>query len=280
MEGPGDAEIHDLGVPVAVDHHVLGLEVTVEDAQPVGLGQSVRDLLGDGQHLGFGEMSRPPDEAFEVLAGHVLHGDEMKLPNLAQVVHAADVGVGDLAGELELVPEALDRPLVGGDLGLEELERDILLDLLVKDLVDAAHPALADLLDDFVTVGEGAAALEGNSGRLEGQRRPKGLLALAEEGQPALGAVVRLGGVIELTPRASHLDLDLKRRLFRISTQGVSVNKSYARKAESVAGITGENHRRRVGRRCAPSPRTPGTSPVGSPVGKSRRFPFRPFLGH
>ncbi len=82
VERPGDAEIHHLGVPLAVDHDVLGLEVAVDDAQPVRLGQPLGDLLGDRQRLGLGEMSRPPDEALEVLAGHILHGDVVHLPQL------------------------------------------------------------------------------------------------------------------------------------------------------------------------------------------------------
>ena len=62
--------------------------------------------------------------------------------------------VGDLPGELELVVEALDRLPVRGDLGLDELERDLLVELLVDDLVDPAHAAVAQLLDDLVAAGE------------------------------------------------------------------------------------------------------------------------------
>ena len=44
--------------------------------------------------------------------------------------------------------------LVESDLGLDELEGDDFFDLLVEDLVDLAHPAPAQLLDDLVTAGE------------------------------------------------------------------------------------------------------------------------------
>ncbi|MBP1768180.1 MAG: hypothetical protein H6P98_2295 [Candidatus Aminicenantes bacterium] len=47
-ERPGDAEVHDPGVAVAVDHDVLGLEVAMDDTLAVGFGQPFRDLAGDG----------------------------------------------------------------------------------------------------------------------------------------------------------------------------------------------------------------------------------------
>ncbi len=131
------------------------------------------------------------------------------------------MGMGDLAGELELVPEALDRPQVGGDLGLEELERDILLDLPVEDLVDPAHPALADLLDDLVAVGESPAPLQAERGSLQGQSGTEGrLLAFLKKGEAALGAVVRLGGIIELATGAFHLDCGLDRLGFKDINSG------------------------------------------------------------
>ena len=102
-----------------------------------------------------GQAGRHPDHALEVLAGHVFHGDEMGPFGLAEVEHPADVLVPDLPGEPELVPEPLDRLLVRGDLGFDELEGDLFFDLGVEDLVDPAHPALAEFLDDLVAAGEG-----------------------------------------------------------------------------------------------------------------------------
>src|SRR4030042_2007609 len=46
---------------------------------------------------------------------------------------------------------------VRGDFGFNQLKGDFFLDLGVEDLVDLAHPALAQLLDDLVAVGEGGA---------------------------------------------------------------------------------------------------------------------------
>ena len=68
LDRAGDAEVHDPGVAVAVDHDVLGLEVAVDDAQPVGLGQALGDLPGDGDGLADGQGPDPVDEALQVLA--------------------------------------------------------------------------------------------------------------------------------------------------------------------------------------------------------------------
>ena len=126
----------------------------MDDAQIVGLGQALADLLGDGD--GFAGRERPAffDQPLQILPGYILHGDEERLALFMELVHPADVLVGDPAGELDLVPEALDRPLVPGDLGVEELEGDLLADLLVEGAVDDAHPAGAELLDQLEPSGE------------------------------------------------------------------------------------------------------------------------------
>ena len=111
---------------------------------------------------------RPVDEALQVLAPDVLHRQEESFPLFVEIVHAADVLMPDLAGDLELVAEALGRPLVGGDLGLDELEGDFLVELGVVGPVDLAHPPGAELLDDLVATGEQRPTSKLVSRRLEG----------------------------------------------------------------------------------------------------------------
>ena len=47
----GLAEVGELGVASAVDHHVARLEVAVDHAAGVGVGQSLTDLAGQAQRL-------------------------------------------------------------------------------------------------------------------------------------------------------------------------------------------------------------------------------------
>ena len=73
---------------------------------------------------------------------------------LVELVHPADVLVGDPAGQLDLVPEPIDRLLVEGDIRMKDLEGDLLADFLVVGPVDDAHAAGAQLLDELEPPGE------------------------------------------------------------------------------------------------------------------------------
>jgi hypothetical protein len=72
----------------------------------------------------------------------------------SQIVHPADIPVGDLAGQLELVPEAGDRLLIAGDIRSDDLDGDLFLDLYVEGFIDLAHAAMAELFNDLVAAGE------------------------------------------------------------------------------------------------------------------------------
>ena len=154
LERAGDTEIHDVDAAALVDHDVLRLEVAVDDAVAVGLGQAPGDLQGDRHGPAGRQLSDLADEALEVLAVDIFHGDVGRALRPADVEHAADILVDDRAGRLELVAETLDRLGVGGHFGPEELQGDLLVELGVVDLVDPAHAAAAELLDDLVAAGE------------------------------------------------------------------------------------------------------------------------------
>ena len=154
LGGAGDAEIHDPGAALAVDHDVGRLEVPVDDPQPVGLRQAVADLSGDRQGPGRGERPHHLDDALEIVARDEFHGDEIGPLAVPEVEDPADVLVGDPPGQLELVAEALDHLLVGAERGHEDLEGDGLADLPIQGLVDPAHAAAAELVEDPVPPGE------------------------------------------------------------------------------------------------------------------------------
>ena len=69
--------------------------------------------------------------------------------------------MGDLAGELDLAPEALVRPLVHRDLGSDRLQRDALTERQVLGLVQLAHAAARDEADDAEPVAQQIAGAEG-----------------------------------------------------------------------------------------------------------------------
>jgi hypothetical protein len=86
----GQAEVHDLHMPLGRQHHVGGLQIAVDDRPPMrfleGLGQLVRDLdrLADRQQA----LARA---GLQRLALHVLHRDERPPVGLADLVHLANV---------------------------------------------------------------------------------------------------------------------------------------------------------------------------------------------
>ncbi len=95
-----------------------------------------------------------------MIPAYFLAGAGSRRPVIGDVEDAADVGVGDLARQLDLAPEAFDRQTVGGDLGAHRLERDALAQLEVLDLVDLAHAALRQEASHPVAAGDDLAGGE------------------------------------------------------------------------------------------------------------------------
>jgi hypothetical protein len=93
-------------------------------------------------------------EPLQILSGDIFHRDVVDEVGLAQVVHPADVAVGDFPGEFQFVFEPLDRLFLDADFGADQLEGDHLADLMVVDFENFAHAALAELFDDLVPAGQ------------------------------------------------------------------------------------------------------------------------------
>ena len=98
----GQAEVRDPHVAAAVDHDVGGLQVAVQDAAVVRGGEARADLARDLERLVRRQPADAPQQRREVLAVHVLHREEVLAVHLADVVHAADVRMRDLARDPHL----------------------------------------------------------------------------------------------------------------------------------------------------------------------------------
>jgi hypothetical protein len=137
--------------------------------------------------------------------------------SLHQLVHPADVLMADLAGELQLVAEPVDRFLIRSDFGLDDLQGDLFLKLEIKGSIELAHPPLAQFFDDLVSPHEDRAQTQflggGTQGHSTGGRSFGG-----EELGPALPAEPLGIGIISLTFRTLYLSLcDFSTFLFFIS---------------------------------------------------------------
>ena len=137
-----------------LDHDVLGLEVAVDDALLVRGGEALRDLLRDLDRARERQRAGRAQHLRQRLALDERHRQVLDAVDLAEVVNADDVLVGDLAREHELALEALLELLRGGRIRLrgraDHLDRDRDAELVIERLVDGAHAAGAEQLDDRV----------------------------------------------------------------------------------------------------------------------------------
>ena len=161
---PGQPEVGEPNLPPAVEHHVRGLQVAVQQALRVRGAQPLGDLARHVERLVEREAPDAPEQRREVLSVHELHREEVLPLGLSDVPHAADGRVRHLARGAHLGVEPLDAVAVGLEGGRQELERDRLLELEVVGAVDLAHPAAAQQAHDPVAIGEDRSRHEAISG--------------------------------------------------------------------------------------------------------------------
>ena len=145
----GQAEVQDLHPTVAGDHDVLGLEVAVDDARVVGLGQPARRLRRELQ--GAPRHQRAfAQELAQRLSLHQLHRDVADAVRGADLVDRHDVGVVEGRGRARLLLEARQPVRIPGGRAAEHLDRDRAPEREVAGTVDVAHAARTELLGDLV----------------------------------------------------------------------------------------------------------------------------------
>jgi hypothetical protein len=161
----GESEVHDDGLAALVEHDVLRFEVAVDHALVMRGSESGTDFSRCFEGFVGGEASDALEEASEILTVDILHRDERLAVHFADVVDAADIRVGDLAGDPHFGVEAFEYSL--GDSGFgEEFEGDWLREGEIGGAVDLSHSSAAEESDDAVAaIDEGAgeeAAVIGN----------------------------------------------------------------------------------------------------------------------
>ncbi len=153
----GQTEVDDVRLPAALarplDEDVGRFEIAVDQAVRVRGIDGVGDALEDLHELAGWQ---PAGDRPEVGAVDELHCDVAAIALLADLVHLADVVMGDARLELRLALEAL--VLLGID-RREQLERHGPAELLVAGAIDLAAAAAADqVLDDVAAVASAQAA--------------------------------------------------------------------------------------------------------------------------
>ena len=148
----GEAEVEDLHHPVAGDDQVRRLDVAMDDAAAVGLGEAKGDLRGDIQRLL--DAQRPAlDLAAQGLAVVERHGEiEAAVRRVSELQDGAEIGMVEAGRGARLLLEPLARPRIAGQLRGQEFEGDGAREPGVPSLVDHPHPATAEQLQDLEAV--------------------------------------------------------------------------------------------------------------------------------
>ena len=155
----------------------------MHDAPLVGRAEGVAELHADVDDALHVHRPLALDGRAQRRAVEELHHEVGRaVGERAEVAHVADVRAPDRARALRLAAEARHHPLVAGDLLLEDLHREALVEDDVPRLVDEAHAPLAEDALDRV------AALEGRT-----DERIRGLVG-GRRDDAELGSVVGHGG--------------------------------------------------------------------------------------
>ena len=186
------------------EHDVLALEVAVDHARAVGGADRRRHRPHDRQRRRRRERALVAQALREADAGDQLHGDEQDARTgalgaavvNAEVEDAADVGVGDPAGQIHLLFQAARGQRVVGDRRGDRLDRDVRAQHLVLGLVHLAHAAAGDEANDAVPPGQLVAGREPGDHRvrrpIDARGRARGTRAPPRRSPPARQAAVRV----------------------------------------------------------------------------------------
>ncbi len=148
--GERDAEVGDQR-PIVVQQDVLGLDVAVDDAVPVGVVERVGDLARDPDGVGDRELLLAAQPVAQRLALDERHDVEEAAVRLARVEQRQDVRVLQIRRQLDLGEEPLGADH-RGELGTHELERDLAVVPEILGQVYGRHSAGPDLAFDPVAV--------------------------------------------------------------------------------------------------------------------------------
>ena len=140
----GDAEVHDLDLAVGQQHDVLGLDVPMDHAFPVGMIQGIQNLLGEMHHLFPGEGLAPPGHVLlQGDAVDVFHHDVLELVGDRHIEHLHDARVVQNGDGLGFILEPVDQLRILQKFLPQDLHRDHTLVFQVHTFINVGHAAHA-----------------------------------------------------------------------------------------------------------------------------------------
>ncbi|SII95339.1 Uncharacterised protein [Mycobacteroides abscessus subsp. abscessus] len=150
----GEPEVGELDLTVGAEEDVVGFEVAVDDAGRVDGLEGGEDRVEDDDRLPRGEGAAVLELAPQGHRGQVLHDEVDDVAVAGLVVDGDEVGVGEATGVDRLATEALDEGVIGDEVLVHDLDRDLAVETQVGAPVDHRHAAAGDLRIDPVPVVE------------------------------------------------------------------------------------------------------------------------------
>ena len=138
--GARDAEVRHLDAALAVDDHVVRLDVAVDDPVAVREAERREDLARVVDRDRHRQRAARDDQLLQRPPLDVLHRDVVGALGLAAVVDRDDVRVREAGRVRRLAAEALDELLVVRVPVVEDLDRDAAAELLILGEVHVAIP--------------------------------------------------------------------------------------------------------------------------------------------
>jgi hypothetical protein len=143
---PGEAQVGDLDLPGHGDEQVRRLDVAMDDAPIVELGEGERRVVEDLRGLRLRQRrAGAVDAVARRLAADELHHQVVDPEVAEDVVDPDEVRVVDPGRDARLLLEALDHPLAGQDVRPQALHGDVDAEVQVAGQVDRPHASLAEL---------------------------------------------------------------------------------------------------------------------------------------
>ena len=142
----GQAEVGDLHDPVPAEQNVFRLDVAVDDARLVGVRQGVADLARcwPGSSTVTGRWRSRPQRP----GRPQLHDEVERTCGLAEVVDGDDVRMIQPGHGTGLAGESLRKTRGGGDVGPDQLQRHVAVELDLMGPADDPHSTAPQLPED------------------------------------------------------------------------------------------------------------------------------------
>ena len=147
-----ETEVHDPDMAGVVEHHVRRFQIAMDDAALMRRREPCAELTRNIQGLVFREAADASERGREVFSVDILHGQVQKAAGLADVVHAAHVGMRDLSRRSYLVVKLREASGIAAEVLGQELQGHRLPEPEVVGPIHLAHPAAAEQADDSIPI--------------------------------------------------------------------------------------------------------------------------------